>query len=103
MTLIRGEDGIPASVPIITCTECGRNCDERIHGSDSLRPGDPCDSDDCPSHDCPCCRAPWRGSSVAAECMACYFQCTTDGITGARSCAKGTPAGAKKEAALSHD
>ncbi len=51
MTLIRGENGLPAEVPIITCTECGRNCDERIHGSDSLRPGDLCDSDDCPSRD----------------------------------------------------
>ena len=101
MTLIRGENGLPADVPIITCTECGRNCDERIHGDDSLRPGDPCDSDDCPSRDCPCCGL--RKASTAAECMACYFQCTTDGITGARTCAKGTVAGAKQEADLSNE
>jgi len=51
MTLIRGEHGLPANVPIITCPSCGRNCVERIHGTDSLRPGDQCDSDDCPSNE----------------------------------------------------
>lgn len=88
MTLIRGQNGLPENVPIITCPFCGRNCDERIHGSDSLRVGQECDSDDCPSRECPCCGG--QKFPSAAECNACYFQCTTDGITGSRHHATGS-------------